>query len=137
MGFQEVLQMYTTELPGMNYAANTGKKSKFLERCVTNGYFSSYFSFFFFSLHVYNVSLVVLLLVHFYYVFNRTHKFVYLFLLAYFNLVLMYFFWCFLGRLKGVRTFDFLIIYFCRKYRTLLMKSASVGNSGKVHIFAR
>ncbi|TKY62663.1 PAX-interacting protein 1 [Spatholobus suberectus] len=34
---QEVLQMYTTELPGMNYAANTGKLSKFLERCVTNG----------------------------------------------------------------------------------------------------
>ncbi|KAG5055082.1 hypothetical protein JHK85_007592 [Glycine max] len=34
---QEVLQMYTTELPGMNYAANTGKQSKFLERCVTNG----------------------------------------------------------------------------------------------------
>ncbi|OIW11483.1 hypothetical protein TanjilG_26849 [Lupinus angustifolius] len=34
---QEVLQMYMTELPAMNYAANTGKKSKFLERCVTNG----------------------------------------------------------------------------------------------------
>ncbi|KAJ1404154.1 BRCT domain [Sesbania bispinosa] len=34
---QEVLQMYMTELPGMNYAANTGKLSKFLERCVTNG----------------------------------------------------------------------------------------------------
>ncbi|KAI5427184.1 uncharacterized protein LOC127126386 isoform X2 [Lathyrus oleraceus] len=34
---QEVLQMYMTELPGMNYAANTGKQSKFLERCVTNG----------------------------------------------------------------------------------------------------
>ncbi|KAK7378104.1 hypothetical protein VNO80_03540 [Phaseolus coccineus] len=34
---QEVLQMYKTELPGMNYAANTGKQSKFLERCVTNG----------------------------------------------------------------------------------------------------
>ncbi|XP_073222101.1 uncharacterized protein [Cicer arietinum] len=34
---QEVLQMYMAELPGMNYAANTGKQSKFLERCVTNG----------------------------------------------------------------------------------------------------
>ncbi|QCD96991.1 uncharacterized protein LOC114179539 isoform X2 [Vigna unguiculata] len=34
---QEVLQLYRTELPGMNYAANTGKQSKFLERCVTNG----------------------------------------------------------------------------------------------------
>ncbi|KAL5059263.1 hypothetical protein RYX36_030867 [Vicia faba] len=34
---QEVLQMFMTELPGMNYAANTGKQSKFLERCVTNG----------------------------------------------------------------------------------------------------
>ncbi|KAE9585255.1 hypothetical protein Lal_00017951 [Lupinus albus] len=33
---QEVLHMYMTELPAMNYAANTGKKSKFLERCVTN-----------------------------------------------------------------------------------------------------
>ena len=38
MGLQEVLQMYVTELPGMNYAANTGKQSKFLERCVTNWY---------------------------------------------------------------------------------------------------
>ncbi|KAL2320707.1 hypothetical protein Fmac_029676 [Flemingia macrophylla] len=34
---QEVFQLYTTELPGMNYAANTGKQSKFLERCVNNG----------------------------------------------------------------------------------------------------
>ncbi|KAF7819070.1 PAX-interacting protein 1 [Senna tora] len=34
---QEVLQIYMTELPGMNYAANTGKKSNFLERCVNNG----------------------------------------------------------------------------------------------------
>ncbi|KAG2405590.1 uncharacterized protein HKW66_Vig0048450 [Vigna angularis] len=34
---QEVLEMYRIELPGMNYAANTGKQSKFLERCVTNG----------------------------------------------------------------------------------------------------
>ncbi|XP_020234487.1 uncharacterized protein LOC109814462 isoform X2 [Cajanus cajan] len=34
---QEVFQLYTTELPGMNYAANTGKQSKFLERCVNKG----------------------------------------------------------------------------------------------------
>nr|XP_023883314.1 uncharacterized protein LOC111995629 [Quercus suber]POE71722.1 hypothetical protein CFP56_52587 [Quercus suber] len=34
---QEVLNMYRKELPTMNYAANTGKQSKFLERCVTNG----------------------------------------------------------------------------------------------------
>ncbi|KAK9154757.1 hypothetical protein Sjap_002237 [Stephania japonica] len=34
---QEVLQMYMKELPAMNYAANTGKKSLFLERCVLNG----------------------------------------------------------------------------------------------------
>ncbi|KAK9128880.1 hypothetical protein Syun_017677 [Stephania yunnanensis] len=34
---QEVLQMYMKELPAMNYAANTGKKSLFLERCVMNG----------------------------------------------------------------------------------------------------
>lgn len=30
--------MYMKELPAMNYAANTGKQSMFLERCVTNGY---------------------------------------------------------------------------------------------------
>ncbi|XP_024025448.1 uncharacterized protein LOC21398602 [Morus notabilis] len=34
---QEVLKMYATELPTMNYAANTGKQSMFLERCVMNG----------------------------------------------------------------------------------------------------
>ncbi|KAE8098705.1 hypothetical protein FH972_016749 [Carpinus fangiana] len=34
---QEVLKMYMKELPAMNYAANTGKQSMFLERCVTNG----------------------------------------------------------------------------------------------------
>ncbi|KAK7244490.1 hypothetical protein RIF29_39313 [Crotalaria pallida] len=34
---QEVLQLYKRELPAMNYAANTGKQSKFLERCMTNG----------------------------------------------------------------------------------------------------
>ncbi|KAM7257053.1 hypothetical protein ACFE04_012794 [Oxalis oulophora] len=36
---QEVLKMYMEELPAMNYAANTGKKSMFLERCVSNGKF--------------------------------------------------------------------------------------------------
>ncbi|XP_073114005.1 uncharacterized protein [Elaeis guineensis] len=34
---QEVLKLYIKELPSMNYAANTGKKSQFLERCVSNG----------------------------------------------------------------------------------------------------
>ncbi|XP_050245567.1 uncharacterized protein LOC126693588 isoform X1 [Quercus robur] len=34
---QEVLNVYRKELPTMNYAANTGKQSMFLERCVTNG----------------------------------------------------------------------------------------------------
>ncbi|MFS7943343.1 putative transcription regulator GNAT family [Helianthus anomalus] len=34
---QEVLTLYVKELPSMNYAANTGKKSMFLERCVSNG----------------------------------------------------------------------------------------------------
>uniref|UniRef100_A0A2N9IL67 BRCT domain-containing protein n=1 Tax=Fagus sylvatica TaxID=28930 RepID=A0A2N9IL67_FAGSY len=34
---QEVLKLYMKELPAMNYAANTGKQSMFLERCVTNG----------------------------------------------------------------------------------------------------
>ncbi|XP_052177059.1 uncharacterized protein LOC127791239 isoform X2 [Diospyros lotus] len=34
---QEVLNIYTKELPTMNYAANTGKQSMFLERCVSNG----------------------------------------------------------------------------------------------------
>ncbi|KAG6694331.1 uncharacterized protein LOC122276049 isoform X3 [Carya illinoinensis] len=34
---QYVLNMYMKELPAMNYAANTGKQSTFLERCVTNG----------------------------------------------------------------------------------------------------
>lgn len=35
---QEVLNLYARELPTMNYAANTGKQSMFLERCVSNGY---------------------------------------------------------------------------------------------------
>ncbi|KAK6149101.1 hypothetical protein DH2020_016626 [Rehmannia glutinosa] len=34
---QEVLTLYMNELPAMNYAANTGKESMFLQRCVTNG----------------------------------------------------------------------------------------------------
>ncbi|CAA3011239.1 microcephalin isoform X1 [Olea europaea subsp. europaea] len=34
---QEVLQIYSKELPAMNYAANTGKQSMFLERCISNG----------------------------------------------------------------------------------------------------
>ncbi|KAI3514406.1 hypothetical protein L1887_12784 [Cichorium endivia] len=34
---QEILSLYTKELPSMKYAANTGKKSMFLDRCVSNG----------------------------------------------------------------------------------------------------
>ncbi|KAH9679731.1 N-acetyltransferase [Citrus sinensis] len=34
---QDVLQIYSRELPTMNYAANTGKRSMFLEKCVLNG----------------------------------------------------------------------------------------------------
>ncbi|TXG70288.1 hypothetical protein EZV62_005223 [Acer yangbiense] len=34
---QEVLKIYMKELPSMNYAANTGKQSTFLEKCVLNG----------------------------------------------------------------------------------------------------
>ncbi|KZV57858.1 hypothetical protein F511_03427 [Dorcoceras hygrometricum] len=34
---QEALSLYSKELPAMNYAANSGKKSMFLQRCVTNG----------------------------------------------------------------------------------------------------
>ncbi|PIN20077.1 hypothetical protein CDL12_07238 [Handroanthus impetiginosus] len=34
---QEVVTLYMKELPAMNYAANTGKETMFLERCVTNG----------------------------------------------------------------------------------------------------
>ncbi|KAK1291415.1 putative inactive purple acid phosphatase 27 [Acorus calamus] len=34
---KEALSIYTTELPAMNYAANTGKESQFLERCLSNG----------------------------------------------------------------------------------------------------
>ncbi|XP_071688258.1 uncharacterized protein [Rutidosis leptorrhynchoides] len=38
---QKILTLYTNELPSMNYAANTGKKSTFLERCVSNGKYST------------------------------------------------------------------------------------------------
>lgn len=34
---EEVLKLYMKELPTMKYAANTGKQSRFLERCVSNG----------------------------------------------------------------------------------------------------
>ncbi|KAM3234563.1 hypothetical protein P3L10_014599 [Capsicum annuum] len=34
---QDVLNIYSKELPDMNYAANTGKESQFLERCLLNG----------------------------------------------------------------------------------------------------
>ncbi|WOK96022.1 hypothetical protein Cni_G04729 [Canna indica] len=34
---QEVLNLYMEELPTMNYAANTGKKSQFLEKCIFSG----------------------------------------------------------------------------------------------------
>ncbi|XP_044468617.1 uncharacterized protein LOC123198097 [Mangifera indica] len=34
---QDVLKIYTRELPTMNYAANTGKQSMFLEKSVLNG----------------------------------------------------------------------------------------------------
>ena len=36
--FQEVLTLYKEELPSMTYAADTGRKSGFLEKCTTNGY---------------------------------------------------------------------------------------------------
>lgn len=32
------MQLYKKELPAMKYAANTGKESTFLERCVSSGY---------------------------------------------------------------------------------------------------
>ncbi|XP_038881371.1 uncharacterized protein LOC120072912 isoform X2 [Benincasa hispida] len=34
---QEVLQLYKRELPTMVYAANTGKQSTFMDKCVSNG----------------------------------------------------------------------------------------------------
>ncbi|PKI42058.1 hypothetical protein CRG98_037511, partial [Punica granatum] len=34
---QEVLKLYKKELPAMRFAANTGKESMFLERCISNG----------------------------------------------------------------------------------------------------
>ncbi|XP_050229810.1 uncharacterized protein LOC126678936 isoform X2 [Mercurialis annua] len=38
---QDILKIYTRELPTMSYAANTGKQSMFLERCVSNGKYCS------------------------------------------------------------------------------------------------
>ncbi|XP_020087470.1 uncharacterized protein LOC109709583 [Ananas comosus] len=38
---QEVLKLYMQELPTMNYAANTGKNSRFLERSITNGKYTT------------------------------------------------------------------------------------------------
>ncbi|KAG0502787.1 hypothetical protein HPP92_002859 [Vanilla planifolia] len=38
---QEVLKLYMEELPTMNYAANTGKRSKFLERCLISGKYNT------------------------------------------------------------------------------------------------
>ncbi|XP_021675547.2 uncharacterized protein LOC110661261 isoform X2 [Hevea brasiliensis] len=38
---QEALKIYTIELPAMNYSANTGKQSMFLEKCVSNGKYCS------------------------------------------------------------------------------------------------
>ncbi|WCJ33392.1 N-acetyltransferases N-acetyltransferases [Euphorbia peplus] len=38
---QEALEIYTRELPAMSFAANTGKQSKFLEKCVSNGKYCS------------------------------------------------------------------------------------------------
>ena len=36
---QQVLKLYSKELPDMNYASNTRKQSAFLERCVSKGYY--------------------------------------------------------------------------------------------------
>ncbi|AEC09982.1 BRCT domain [Arabidopsis thaliana x Arabidopsis arenosa] len=38
---QEVLKLYSKELPDMRYASNTGKQSAFLERCVSKGKYCS------------------------------------------------------------------------------------------------
>ncbi|KAH9290402.1 hypothetical protein KI387_034519, partial [Taxus chinensis] len=38
---EEVLKLYGTELPMMSYAANTGRKSPFVERCVIGGKYCS------------------------------------------------------------------------------------------------
>ncbi|XP_010508718.1 PREDICTED: uncharacterized protein LOC104785238 [Camelina sativa] len=38
---QEVLMLYSQELPDMRYASNTGKQSAFLERCVSKGKYCS------------------------------------------------------------------------------------------------
>lgn len=34
---EDALVLYNTELPSLSYAANTGKESRFLKNCVTNG----------------------------------------------------------------------------------------------------
>ncbi|KAK9671132.1 hypothetical protein RND81_12G008700 [Saponaria officinalis] len=36
---KDIMSLYMKELPGMNYAANTGKQSSFLQRCVSSGKF--------------------------------------------------------------------------------------------------
>ena len=36
---QQVLKLYSKELPDMNYTSNTRKQSAFLERCVSKGYY--------------------------------------------------------------------------------------------------
>ncbi|KAL6844970.1 hypothetical protein ACP4OV_025143 [Aristida adscensionis] len=38
---QEVVTLYKQELPTMDYAADTGKKSGFLEKCTTNGKYNT------------------------------------------------------------------------------------------------
>ncbi|XP_006293963.2 uncharacterized protein LOC17889285 isoform X2 [Capsella rubella] len=38
---QDVLKLYSKELPDMRYASNTGKQSAFLERCVSKGKYCS------------------------------------------------------------------------------------------------
>ncbi|KAL0929004.1 hypothetical protein M5K25_000943 [Dendrobium thyrsiflorum] len=38
---QEALKIYMEELPTMSYAANTGKASQFLERCLSSGKYST------------------------------------------------------------------------------------------------
>ncbi|XP_048225703.1 uncharacterized protein LOC8268016 isoform X2 [Ricinus communis] len=39
--YLQILKMYTRELPTMNFAANTGKQSMFLEKCISNGKYCS------------------------------------------------------------------------------------------------
>lgn len=118
MVWQEVLQMYMTELPGMKYAANTGKQSKFLERCVTNGYY--YFLLILIPPLAYSASLLIMLIIIYFVSFWKKST-----LVPYVNVHGT-------SKLKGARNFHSWIAYVCRKYRTLLLKSGSVQNSGKV-----